>query len=39
MVDEFFTTLQEFYLECFHPHLITARTYRLRGSAACLREG
>jgi hypothetical protein len=39
MVDEFFTTLQEFYLECFHPHLITARTYRLRGSAARLREG
>ena len=30
MVEEFFRTLQDLYLERFHPHLITARTYTLR---------
>ena len=30
MVKTFFSTLQDLYLERFHPHLITARTYTLR---------
>ena len=30
MVKAFFTTLQDLFLERFHPHLITARTYTLR---------
>ncbi len=30
MVNLFFSTLQDLYLERFHPHLITARTYALR---------
>ncbi|MEB3175982.1 MAG: methyltransferase domain-containing protein [Synechococcus sp.] len=30
MVEGFFRTLQDLYLERFHPHLITARTYTLR---------
>ena len=30
MVKAFFSTLQDLFLERFHPHLITARTYTLR---------